>query len=130
MSKETVKRYSTAFRQQVVREYEGGICIEDLRKKYGIGGKSTIQKWIKKYSLQGLRHELLRIQRPEEVQRIRELENRVQELEQALGRVTLEKLALESSLEVLQKTYGVDAKKNAVLSSSAFNKKPTQPGRD
>jgi hypothetical protein len=51
-------------------------------------------------------------------------------LEQALGRVTLEKLALESSLEVLQETYGVDAKKNAVSSSSAFNKKPTQPGRD
>lgn len=129
MSKETVKRYSEAFRQQVVREYEEGICIEDLRKKYGIGGKSTIQKWIKKYSHQGLRHELLRIQRPEEVQRIRELEERVQELEQALGRVTLEKLALESSLEVLQESYGVDAKKNAASSSSVSNKKLTQPDR-
>jgi len=130
MSKETVKRYSESFRQQVVREYEEGTSIEDLRKKYGIGGKSTIQKWIKKYSYQGLRHELLRIQRPEEVQRIRELETRVQELEQALGRMTLEKLALESSLEVLQETYGVDAKKNAVSSFSVSNNKLTQPGRD
>ena len=130
MSEPIVKRYSDAFRQQVVREYEAGTPLEDLRKKYGIRGNSTIQKWIQKFSSYGLRHELVRIQRPEEVQRIRELEARVQELEQALGRLTLEKLALESSLEVLQETYGVQAKKNAASFSRASNKKPTQPGRD
>ena len=129
MNEEKIKRYSESFRQQVVREYEDGTRITDLRKKYDIGGTSTIQKWIKKYSVHGLRHELVRIQRPEEVQRIRELETRVQELEQALGKLTLEKLALESSLEVLQETYGVDAKKNAVSSSSTSNKRPTQPDR-
>jgi transposase len=124
MSDTKIKWYSQAFRRQVVREYEAGASIRTLRKKYGIGGTSTIQGWVKKYGTQGLRHELVRIQSTEEVDRVRELEARVQELERALGQVTLEKLALESALEVLDEEYGVDLKKNAPPSSSTSNAKP------
>lgn len=124
MTRRVVKRYSEAFKRMVVAEYEAGSSMPDLRKKYGIGGVVTIQQWVEKYSIQGLRHELIRIQSAEEANRMRELEAQVQELEQALGRVTLEKLALESELEVLQETYKLDAKKNAVSSSSAPGKKP------
>jgi transposase-like protein len=35
MQKETVRRYSLAFKQQVVREYEAGVSIYKLRDKYG-----------------------------------------------------------------------------------------------
>lgn len=38
MEKEKVKRYSEAFRQQVVKEYEAGESVYKLKKKYGIGG--------------------------------------------------------------------------------------------
>lgn len=123
MTKKTVKRYSEAFKRQVVMEYESGISISDLAKKYGITGGMTIKSWIKKYAKDGFRHELIKIQTAEEANRVRELEKQVQELEQVLGRVTLEKLKLESIVEELEETYGEELKKNAVQSSQGSPKK-------
>ncbi len=123
MIKKKIKRYSEAFKRQVVAEYETGISISDLQKKYGITGGMTIPNWIKKYAKQGFRHELVRIQTAEEVNRVKELEQQVQELEQTLGKVVLEKLKLESILEELEERYGVEVKKNAVRSSQDFSKK-------
>ena len=123
MTKKKIKRYSEAFKRQVVAEYETGISISDLQMKYGVTGGMTIPNWIKKYAKQGFRHELVRIQTAEEVNRVKELEQQVQELEQTLGKVVLEKLKLESILEELEERYGVEVKKNAVRSSQDFSKK-------
>lgn len=123
MTKKAIKRYSEAFKRQVVSEYEGGASISDLQKKYGITGKMTITRWIKKYAKQGFRHELITIQTAEEANRVKELEAQVQALEQALGKVTLEKLKLESILEELEEAYGEAVKKNAVRSSQGSPKK-------
>jgi transposase-like protein len=123
MTKKKIKRYSEAFKRQVVAEYEQGINVSDLQKKYGITGGMTIPNWIKKYAKQGFRHELVRIQTAEEADQVKELEQKVQELEQTLGKVVLEKLKLESILEELEETYGVEVKKNAVRSSQDFTKK-------
>jgi transposase-like protein len=123
MTKKIIKRYSEAFKRQVVSEYEGGARIRDLQKKYVITGGVTIQGWIKKYGKQGFRHKLVKVQTAEEANRVRELERQVQELEQALGKVTLEKLKLESILEELEETYGEEVKKNAVRSSQSSAKK-------
>ena len=42
--------YSKAFRRQVVREFEqGGITKQELKRKYHIGGKSTVLQWCRKY---------------------------------------------------------------------------------
>ena len=71
------KRFSEAFTRQVVLEYEGGISVTDLQKKYGIGGTETIRIWIKKYAKDGFRHELIRIQTSEEINRIKTLEGKV-----------------------------------------------------
>jgi transposase-like protein len=117
MTKKKIKRYSEAFKRQVVSEYEAGSKVSDLQKKYGITGGETIPRWIKQYARQGFRHELIRIQTAEEADRVRELEEQVQELEQTLGKVTLEKLRLESILEELEDMYGEEVKKNAVRSS-------------
>ena len=123
MTKKTIKRYSEAFKREVVSEYEDGASISDLQKKYGITGKMTITRWIKKYAKQGFRHELVTIQTAEEANRVRELEAQVQALEQALGKVSLEKLKLESILEELEEAYGEVVKKNVVRSSKGSLKK-------
>jgi len=112
-----VKRYSESFKRQVVAEYEAGSSIATLKAKYGIAGGQTVQMWIKKYAKEGFRHELVRIQTAEEANRVKELERQVQQLEQALGKVVLEKLKLESILEELEEMYGVEVKKNAPASS-------------
>ena len=113
-----IKRYSEVFRRQVVAEYEAGNSIPSLNKKYGITGMHTIQRWIQQYGREGLRQEVVHIQTAEEASRVRELERRVKELEQALGKVTLEKLKLESTLEVLYEDMTQEAKKNAAGSSN------------
>lgn len=123
MTKRKIKRYSEAFRRQVVAEYESGVSITELRRKYGIAGKMTITKWVKKYAKQGFRHELVRIQTAEEAKRVRELEQQVQELEQALSKVVLEKLKLESLLEELTEQDSGVLKKNAVQSSPDWPRK-------
>ncbi len=122
----TIKRYSETFKREVVTEYEAGANIFSLQKKYGITGGQTIQGWIKKYSPQGLRTEVVRIQRAEEADRVRELEKRVKDLEQALGKVVLEKLKLESILEVMQENEAEGVKKNALPSSSNASGKPNR----
>jgi len=109
-----IKQYSEAFRRQVVTEYEAGSGLSELRQKYGIGGRSTIRKWVAKYGSAGFRHKLLRIQTSQEVKRVKELEKQVEQLERALARMTLEKLKLESMVEVLQEEQNPEnVKKNA-----------------
>lgn len=121
-----IKRYSEVFRRQVVAEYEAGNSIPSLNKKYGITGMHTIQRWIQQYGREGLRQEVVHIQTAEEASRVRELERRVKELEQALGKVTLEKLKLESTLEVLYEDITQEAKKNAAGSSNTSTREPSR----
>jgi transposase-like protein len=123
-----IRRYSEAFKREVVAEYEAGANVSSLQKKYGIHGMQTIQAWIKKYGKQGLRTEVVHIQRAEEANRVRELEKQVKELELALGKVVLEKMKLESILEELQEIEGDAVKKNELLSSSGSSGKPSKGG--
>lgn len=109
-----IKRYSEAFKKQVVTEYESGCSINDLRKKYGVTGGQTIQLWIKKYAKEGFRHDVIRIQNAEEANRVKELEQQVQELEQTLGKVVLEKLKLEAILEEITENPEEAVEKNGV----------------
>ena len=121
----TRKRYSEAVIRQIISEYESGYSIAELKRKYGITGNETIQKWIKKYSKEGLRHKFIRIQQAEEIDQVKTLEKRIKELEQALGRTTLEKLKLECIVEEYQETYGAElVKKKEVRSSTDSSQKP------
>ena len=120
MAKQKIRRYSDTFRRQVVQEYELGEKLEDLRKKYGIGGGSTIQNWIKKFGKSVFRYELIRIQTAEEANQIRQLTKQVEDLKQALGQVTLEKLKLESILEELEIDNGKIVKKKKLHNSKTL----------
>ncbi len=129
MGKIPIRRYSEAFKKQVVREYEEGAAASGLRGKYGIKGRSTINTWVKKYGREGSRYKLMVIQKPAEQQRVKELEKRVQELEHALAQVMLEKLMLASLVEVIEAEEGPGVKKNIGRQSlSGRNTKSRQKG--
>lgn len=118
MKERIIKRYSVAFRRHVVSEYEEGTSITALQKRYGITGNHTIQKWISQYGQKGLRHKLMHIQHPDEQDRLKELEARVQELESALAQVTLDKLMYEAMVDVAEQHYGLELKKTRAAKSS------------
>ena len=117
MKKRVMKRYSEAFKRQVVSEYEAGHSVFTLQRKYGITGNGTIERWVKQYAHASLRHELVVIQRGDERERQRAMETRVRELETAVAQLTLEKIVLETSLVEAEKLLGFEVKKNGAAPS-------------
>lgn len=127
MEKRVIKRYSISFKKHLVGEYESGASLSALGRRYGIS-HASIKKWISQYARSGLRHQLMHIQKPEEQDRIRELEARVAALEKALAQSQLDKVMLETIIEVAEEEEGIVFKKNIERKSSiAFIKK--QQGR-
>lgn len=122
MKKEPIKRYSLAFKQQVIREYEAGASVNSLRHKYAIGSTGTIKAWIKKYGRLGYRSEVIRIQSIEDQAEVQAMKVRIQELEAALAQEALEKHMLNTTLEVASKALEIDLKKNFGKKSSCMQR--------
>jgi transposase-like protein len=112
MKKEPFKRYSQAFKLQVVREYETGISIYELRQRYGIGGYETIKNWIKQYSRSGIRSEKVVIQTVEDQLEVKAMKARIAELEKALADAVIDNRMLNTTLEVASERLEIDLKKN------------------
>jgi transposase-like protein len=87
-------RYSEAFKMAVVREVEeGDLPFEHVRRKYGILATETVPKWVRKYG-NGSRGKRIRVEKPEEIDELKRLRQRVRLLERSLADSNIE-LALE-----------------------------------
>jgi len=83
-----------------VRELEEqDLPFEDIRRKYGIKGSVTVQKWVRKYG-NGSRGKMIRVERPEEINELKRLKDRVRRLESALADANID-LALERAFTEL-----------------------------
>ncbi|MER2599107.1 MAG: transposase [Caldilineales bacterium] len=120
MTKEQIKRYSQALKQQVVREHEEGASIYALKQKYGIGGHNTIKRWVQQYGRAGYRSEVVMIQTEADQLEVKAMKQRIVELEQALASSTLEVRMLRSVVEVAEKSLGIDFKKTSAASDQAY----------
>jgi transposase len=87
-------RYSEAFKMEVVRELEeNDLPFEHVRRKYGIKGCDTVQRWARKYG-NGTRGKIIRVEKPGEIDELKRLRERVRRLETALADANVD-LALE-----------------------------------
>lgn len=113
-------RYSESFKLHVVSEIESGdLTIEGARRRYGIKGGATVQKWLRRYGKNHLLGKVVRVERPEEKDRVKELEAKVRELESALAQSQVKLFAYESLIEVAEEHYDADFKKNFGARQSA-----------
>lgn len=112
MTKKYVKRYSQAFKHQVVKEYEAGASAHALTEKYAIGGSNTVKRWVKAYGRSGYRSETVVIQTVDDQQEVKEMKERIAQLEAALAQASLDNHMLTSLLKVAEKELGFDVKKN------------------
>ena len=107
----------------VVRELEEqDLPFEEIRRKYGIKGSATVQEWVRKYG-NGSRGKVIRVERPEEINELKRLKDRVRRLETALADANIE-IALERAYTQLAcKRAGVDPEefKKKRLGSSAHS---------
>jgi transposase-like protein len=101
-------RYSEAFKMTVVREVESqDMPFEHVRRKYGILGTATVQSWVRKYG-NGSRGIRIRVEKPEEIDELKRLKERMRRLESALADANID-LALERAYtELACERAGVD----------------------
>jgi transposase len=89
-----VIRYSEAFKMQLVRELESQeMSFAECRRKYGVCGTFTLQRWVGKYG-NGTIGKVIRVEKPEEINEKEQLKRRVRALERALADTNID-LALE-----------------------------------
>src|SRR5262245_55268830 len=87
-------RYSESFKMAVVRELEEqDLPYAHVRRKYGIGGCGTVEIWVRKYG-KGSRGIRIRVEKPEEINELKRLKERVRRLESALADANID-LALD-----------------------------------
>jgi|GEM_PF-1313927 transposase-like protein len=110
VTRETV-RYSISFKQKVVREVESGLGIDEVRRRYGIGGCSTVQKWIEKFGKNHLLNKIVRVETMEDRDQVKLLKKEVQNLKMALADSLLAQRCLEQVIEEANREYKADLKK-------------------
>ena len=93
-------RYSEAFKMEVVRKVEAeDLPLEAARRTYGIKGSTTVLKWVRKYG-NGSRGIRIRVEKPEQIDELKRLKDRVRRLESALADANID-LALERAFTEL-----------------------------
>jgi transposase-like protein len=108
MRERIIRKYSACFKQQVVDDLESGrfesLC--QAREHYGINGTATIQRWLSRHGKNHLQAKVVRVEKPDEADRVRQLKRRVSDLEQALGRTQAQSLLNATYLELACEQLG------------------------
>jgi transposase-like protein len=125
-SNRKVIRYSISFKQKVVKEIEEeGLVISEARRRYGITGGQTIQKWLKELGRSHLLNVVTRVEMKDEKDRLRELEKENQKLKLALADAYLARDCAEEVIKQAGKLYGTDLKKKFGEKASPSSEKST-----
>lgn len=113
-------RYSEAFKLKVVRELEAAdLPFAVARRKYGVLGGYTVQRWVHKYG-NGTRGKVVRVESADEINQLKTLKARVRALETALADANLEL--------TVERAYGKLACARAGITDvAAFKKKALGP---
>ncbi len=110
MDQRIVVRYSLSFKQQIVEELESGRFsnISQAQKHYGITGSSTIQNWLIKYGRNHLCAKVVRVEKPNEKDKILELKRLIKQLKEALGQTQAENVINQEFLKIACEQMGQD----------------------
>jgi transposase-like protein len=110
-----VRQYSEAFKKQVVREYESGVLNKDqLKRKYGIPGKSSVLQWCRKYGTFDYSKRLVMGRSSKDLQK-----KRIKELEKKLQQAELKLKAYEKVIEITNRELDRDVLKKIGAKLSA-----------
>lgn len=109
MSKKVI-RYSEAFKMKVISELESGelSSLAEARRKYDIGGGSTVASWAKKYGKNHLLGKVVKVETVGERDVIKQKEERIEQLEKALADAKVKEVMSRAYFEVLCEDVGID----------------------
>lgn len=117
-----IVEYPESFRIKVVREVESGLYSKDeARRKHGIGGKTTVLYWCRKYGRKD--YPYMPDNKKRSLRVVDDKDNRIAELGARLAQQELAIDALEALIEVANEMYGTDLKKKVGIKRSKSSKR-------
>lgn len=104
--------YSEEFKRKLVDDFEKGVMsICQMERYYGIKN-AIIYRWVYKYSTYNEKHTRIVELKDSQSHKLKELEDKVQHLERAVGQKQLMIDYLEKMIDLAKETYSIDIKKN------------------
>jgi|APMed6443717190_1056831.scaffolds.fasta_scaffold138283_1 transposase-like protein len=104
--------FSESFKKDRVKEYETGrLTVLEISRLYGIAFQ-TIYLWIYRYSSYNKKGLRIVESKDSQTQRLKQLQERIQELERLVGQKQIKIEYLEKMIELAQGELGIDIKKN------------------
>ena len=115
-------RYSEGFKIKVVREVESGRfrSFDSASRFYGIKGKCTIGKWIRKYGDLSNQRKVIRVETQDEHDEIEHLKARIADLERAIADSKIETCVHKAYFDIVCREFGV---KDKEALKKSFDKK-------
>jgi transposase-like protein len=110
MKQRVIVRYSLSFKHQVVEELESGrfSSISQANEHYGIKGGETIRNWLVRYGRNHLCPKVVRVEKPDEKDQIRQLKKQIRQLKEALGQTQAENVINQEFLKIACEQMGQD----------------------
>ncbi len=110
MQQRLVIRYSMSFKRQVVSELESGRfdSIGQANEHYGITGADTIRRWLYKFGRNHLCPKVIRVEKPDEQDQMRQLKKQIKQLKEALGQTQAENVINQEFLKIACEEMGQD----------------------
>lgn len=105
------RHFSEAVKEQVVADIEQGKSSVTQASRELAVSRSTLYNWIYRYSRYLQKNQVLIVEEQSQTYRTKALEQRIQQLEAALGRKQLEVDFLQKLIELANTTYDTDLKK-------------------
>ena len=103
--------FSEDFKKKRVRELEKNlICIADICKTYHVS-RTSVYRWIYKYSSMAKQEAKQVVESKSDTKKVQLLEERIKELERALGQKQMMIDIKDKMIEIAEETYDIDIKK-------------------
>ena len=119
-TKRTQRDYSLPFKLEVIQEVEKGeLTYKEAQRKYDIQGRSTVLVWLRKHGILDWRTKHPMKEKRPPNKKIRELEKKLQRLEQ-------EKIILNRVIDIADEQLHTDIRKKylALLSQASKQQSP------
>ncbi len=106
------RTYSESFKKARVKEYEHGeYTVMELSRLFEID-RTLLYRWIHKYSVYNKKKAIIVEMKDSAQQKLKDYENRIAELERALGQKQLKIDFLEKMIDLTEQEYSIEIKKN------------------
>ena len=111
--------FSEDFKKKRVRELENNlVSISDICKTYRVS-RTSVYRWIYKYSSMAKKEVKQVVEAKSDTKKIQLLEDRIKELERAVGQKQMLIDIKDKMIEIAEETYDIDIKKKLVSKASS-----------